>query len=51
MDAGKVLAQGPPGEIRHLADSTAGSEPTMEDAFIAVVERSRNGASSREAAA
>lgn len=41
MDAGKVLAEGPPGEIRHLADHRPGSEPSMEDAFIAVVERSR----------
>jgi ABC-2 type transport system ATP-binding protein len=41
MDAGKVLAEGPPGEIRHLADHRPGVEPSMEDAFIAVVERSR----------
>src|SRR5207302_1565754 len=57
MDAGRVLAQGPPGEIRHLADLREGHEPSMEDAFIAVVERSRrngNGNGSgqpREAAA
>src|SRR5262249_17782786 len=41
MAAGRVLAEGRPGEIRHLADSRAGYVPTMEDAFIAVVERSR----------
>ena len=34
LDAGRVLAQGAPAEIR-------ASAPTMEDAFIAIVERSR----------
>jgi len=29
------------GEIRHLADTHAGAERRWEDAFIAVVERSR----------
>ena len=51
MDAGRVLAQGPPGEIRHLADLREGHEPSMEDAFIAVVERSRRNGQSREIAA
>lgn len=51
MDAGRVLAEGPPGEIRHLADSREGYEPTMEDAFIAVVERARRSGSQREIAA
>jgi len=51
MDAGKVLAEGPPGEIRHLADKQAGVEPSMEDAFIAVVERSRRQNGTHEAAA
>jgi ABC-2 type transport system ATP-binding protein len=41
MDAGRVLAQGTPAEIRSRAHETAGREPTMEDAFIAVVEEAR----------
>lgn len=51
MDAGRVLAEGQPGEVRHQADSGAGREPTMEDAFIAVVERSRRNNPAREIAA
>jgi len=51
MDAGKVLAEGPPGEIRHMADKQSGEEPSMEDAFIAVVERSRRQNGTHEAAA
>jgi ABC-2 type transport system ATP-binding protein len=51
MDAGKVLAEGPPGEIRRLADEKPGVEPSMEDAFIAVVERSRRQNGTSEAAA
>jgi len=43
MDAGRVLAQGTPAEIRSHAHETAGREPTMEDAFIAVVEQAREG--------
>ncbi|HUF41038.1 MAG TPA: ATP-binding cassette domain-containing protein [Verrucomicrobiae bacterium] len=43
MDAGRVLAQGTPAEIRRLARSASG-EPTMEDAFIAVVEQAREAA-------
>jgi len=41
MDGGEVLAQGAPGEIRRLAPSVDGREPSMEDAFIAVVESAR----------
>ncbi len=41
MDGGEVLAQGTPAEIRRLAASRAGREPSMEDAFIAVVEGAR----------
>jgi ABC-2 type transport system ATP-binding protein len=47
MDAGKVLAQGTPAAIRARAVCEAGREPTMEDAFIAIVEESREGNSSR----
>ena len=41
MDAGLVLAQGSPAEVRALARTDAQPEPSMEDAFIAVVEQSR----------
>ncbi len=41
MDAGRILAQGTPGEIRGLARPPPGREPTMEDAFIAVVQAAR----------
>jgi ABC-type multidrug transport system ATPase subunit len=41
MDSGRVLAQGTPAEIRRHAPSGQGRPPTMEDAFIAIVEKSR----------
>ncbi len=41
MDSGRVLAQGSPAEIRRNASSAASPNPGMEDAFIAIVERSR----------
>jgi len=41
MDGGRVLAQGTPGEIRLLGRTADGREPTMEDAFITVVEQAR----------
>jgi ABC-2 type transport system ATP-binding protein len=40
LDAGRNLAEGTPAEIRAHAAGTEG-EPTMEDAFIAIVEKSR----------
>ncbi|HSF59559.1 MAG TPA: ATP-binding cassette domain-containing protein, partial [Candidatus Binatia bacterium] len=45
MDAGRILAQGTPAEIRGRALSEEKKEATMEDAFIAIVEeaRERNG--------
>jgi ABC-2 type transport system ATP-binding protein len=42
MDAGRILAQGAPGEIRREAATSEHPEPSMEDAFIAVVERARD---------
>jgi ABC-2 type transport system ATP-binding protein len=41
MDAGKVLAKGSPAEIRQRASTPTIREPSMEDAFIAIVEDSR----------
>jgi ABC-2 type transport system ATP-binding protein len=41
LDDGKVLAQGTPAELRALAPVVAGRVATMEDAFIAIVEKSR----------
>ena len=41
LDSGRILAQGSPAEVRRLARPQPGHEPTMEDAFIAVVEDAR----------
>ena len=41
LDAGQLLAQGTPAEIRARAPATEEREPTMEDAFIAIVEKAR----------
>jgi ABC-2 type transport system ATP-binding protein len=51
MDAGRVLAQGTPAEIRRHAKSEPGRQATMEDAFIAVVEESRRSAPADKARA
>ncbi len=51
MDGGEVLAQGTPEEIRRRAPSGDSREPSMEDAFIAVVEAARRRQSSGEQAA
>ena len=45
LDAGRVLAQGRPAEIRGRARPAPGRAPTMEDAFIAIVEEARAGES------
>jgi ABC-2 type transport system ATP-binding protein len=45
MDAGRILAQGTPADIRGRALSEQAGEPTMEDAFIAIVEQAREGES------
>jgi len=42
LDDGRVLAQGTPTELRALAPVQAGRAATMEDAFIAVVEKARS---------
>jgi ABC-2 type transport system ATP-binding protein len=42
MDAGRVLAQGTPAGIRRRGPSREGHEPTMEDAFVAIVEQARD---------
>ena len=42
MDGGTSLAEGSPGDIRGKARHPDGREPTMEDAFISIVETSRN---------
>ncbi|HLX61895.1 MAG TPA: ATP-binding cassette domain-containing protein [Planctomycetota bacterium] len=41
QDSGQVLVQGTPNEVRRHAHPSHGGEPTMEDAFIAVVEEAR----------
>jgi ABC-2 type transport system ATP-binding protein len=50
LDSGRVLAQGTPAEIRTYA-APAGGAPTMEDAFIAIVEKARDAAANGGAAA
>ncbi|ARP79873.1 ABC transporter ATP-binding protein [Bordetella genomosp. 8] len=44
QDAGKLLALGTPDEVRAQAGATTEHTMTMEDAFIGIVERGRNGA-------
>ena len=51
LDAGKVLAQGTPAEIRARGHAEAGRDPSMEDAFIAIVEEARAGAQATGVAA
>lgn len=41
LDAGQVLARGTPAEVRKRARPQPGRTPTMEDAFIAIVEEAR----------
>jgi ABC-2 type transport system ATP-binding protein len=43
LDAGQVLAQGTPAEVRRHAHPEPGRPANMEDAFIAVVEEARSG--------
>ncbi|MGA2187323.1 MAG: ATP-binding cassette domain-containing protein [Steroidobacteraceae bacterium] len=51
MDSGKILAQGSPAQVRDLARTAANPEPSMDDAFIAVVGRSRERMGASPAAA
>jgi ABC-2 type transport system ATP-binding protein len=51
MDAGRVLAQGEPADIRRLARAAPGREATIEDAFVTVVEQARARDAKREDAA
>jgi ABC-2 type transport system ATP-binding protein len=41
LDAGRVLAQGTPAEVRRRARPAPGRAATMEDAFIAIVQGAR----------
>jgi ABC-2 type transport system ATP-binding protein len=41
LDQGRILAQGKPADIRRLGEKTDGRPATMEDAFIAIVQQSR----------
>ncbi len=41
LNSGRLLAEGTPAEIRRYAPETADREPTMEDAFITIVEKAR----------
>jgi ABC-2 type transport system ATP-binding protein len=48
LDAGRILAQGTPAEVRSRARPESGRRPTMEDAFIAIVEEARTHKRARE---
>jgi len=50
LDSGRILAQGSPTEIRQKGVTPSNAEPTMEDAFIAVIEASRATAPQEHAA-
>jgi len=50
MDAGRVLAQGTPAAIRQRAITDQIKEPTMEDAFISIVEVARENETAQRAA-
>ena len=51
MDGGRILAQGTPADLRARARSDQQLTPTMEDAFIAIVEASRENEAARRGAA
>ena len=49
LDGGRVLAQGTPAELRALVPVRAGRVATMEDAFIAIVEKAHGQAPRKSA--
>ena len=50
LDSGKILAQGPPAEIRARGRPQDEGEPSIEDAFVAIVEDARNATDAERAA-
>jgi len=50
LDAGELHAEGTPAEIRARAPAREDREPTMEDAFIAIVEEARRRTAEEHAA-
>jgi len=50
LDAGRILAQGAPAEVRARGRSGTRPTPSMEDAFIAIVEEGRGYGHARGAA-
>jgi len=51
MDSGQILAQGSPAQVRELARTEGRPAPSMDDAFIAVVEQARGRRAATTAAA
>ena len=51
MDSGQILAQGSPAQVRELARTEGRPAPSMDDAFIAVVEQARGRHAAATAAA
>ncbi|MEG6508637.1 ATP-binding cassette domain-containing protein [Methyloligella sp. 2.7D] len=51
MDAGRLLAEGTPAELRGYAKTAKGHKPSMEDAFIAIVEEARKARAQTDEAA
>ena len=50
LDAGRILTQGTPAEIRARGRREESPEPSMEDAFIAIVQEARAVNRSKDAA-
>lgn len=50
LDSGRILAQGSPTEIRAMGATAVNRQPTMEDAFVAVIEAARDAPSRNRAA-